>query len=251
MKAKCSTARGNHGSRVNWRRRRLTATFCALTVPLLALTGCTHGKQQDARLRRVVVRRLAADQGLDGANIDVAAADGVVTLSGVTNTNAQRSAAGADANIVGAVTQVINKIESLEALQATLQQRLAADSALQGTLLRASVGHGSMALSGQVASTGQRMAADEIAPGASQGIAAVLSVRTSVMPQGGCSVARAGICSAFVRGVAPFRVCMSARARICRFKSVDAPRASSTNFGPPVRNSSGVPGGANAKFRRC
>lgn len=163
MKAKCSTARGNHGSRVNWRRRRLSATLCALTLPLLALSGCARGKQQDARLRRVVVRRLAADRDLNGANISVAAANGVVTLSGVTNTNAQRAAAAADANIVGAVTQVVNRIKSLQELQATLQKRLAADSALKGALVQASAGNGRVTLSGQVASAAEKTAAETIA----------------------------------------------------------------------------------------
>lgn len=163
MKAKCSTARGNHGSRVNWRRRRLTATFCALTVPLLALTGCAHGKQQDARLRRVVARRLAADRGLDGANVNVAAANGVVTLSGVTNTNAQRSAAAADANIVGAVTQVVNRIESLEALQAALQAKLAADPAFKGTSIVVTVGPEAATLTGQVGSREQKSTAENMA----------------------------------------------------------------------------------------
>lgn len=163
MKVKFSVARGDGRSRLNWQSRRLSAKVCVLTLPLLLLAGCSQGKRQDSRLRGVVMRRIAADGGLDGANITVAAANGVVTLSGVANTNAQRSAAAADANIVGAVTHVVNEIESLQELQATLQQRLAADSALKAAFVQASAGNGSMTLSGQVASAEQKSAAEAIA----------------------------------------------------------------------------------------
>lgn len=139
-----------------WQKR--SATFCILVAAVLS-AGCSQRNTAEARLRQLVTARIAKDQQLQGQSIAVAAKGDVVTLAGVTQTDAQRQAAAADANIVGAVTQVVNRITSLQTLQAALQAKLDADPALKGASIVATVGPKAATLTGQAGSNGQKFAA--------------------------------------------------------------------------------------------
>lgn len=77
---------------------------------LAGLTACSHQPSaQDQQLATSVQNQIAADPALQGQQVQVAAQNGVVTLSGTTATEAQRVAAARDARVPGA-TQVINQI---------------------------------------------------------------------------------------------------------------------------------------------
>ncbi len=148
------------------RRSVAGAKFCILLCICLLiglLAGCSQRNAENARLAQAVRQRLTADSQLRGLSIGVTADNGVVTLSGVTATDAQRQAGATDANIIGAVTRVSDEIVSLQTLRAALQQKLGSDPALKGASIFAAIANNTATLTGEVRDSGQSAAAEAIA----------------------------------------------------------------------------------------
>lgn len=92
-------------------RTRLLFATGAAAVLALASAACSKGVagSQDQAVAAAVQSKLNADPALQGANIQAAALNGVVTLSGTVTSDSARTAAAADAQVPGA-TQVNNQI---------------------------------------------------------------------------------------------------------------------------------------------
>src|SRR5579864_3857245 len=83
---------------------------CVLAVVLSLGLGCAK-KPDDAKISSDVQSKFSQDSGLSTKQLNVQAAEGVVTLSGTVDNDAQREAAGKQAASVAGVKTVINNLE--------------------------------------------------------------------------------------------------------------------------------------------
>jgi hypothetical protein len=95
----------------------------ALLAVLMVSVGCTKAPN-DAQLTSNIQNKLVADSGLQGKQLGVKAEDGMVTLTGTVDNDAQREAAARYAASEPGVKQVINNLQvaappPVEAAQAT------------------------------------------------------------------------------------------------------------------------------------
>ena len=88
-------------------RAAIVAAFCVLLG--ISALACKSGPD-DAALTTSVKAKIAADAALKTAKVDVATKDGVVTLTGTVDTDAEKTAAGTAAKGVEGVKQVTNNL---------------------------------------------------------------------------------------------------------------------------------------------
>ncbi|MCZ6515345.1 MAG: BON domain-containing protein [Acidobacteria bacterium] len=81
-----------------------------LAVCLMTLSGCAPSDQE---LKTNVQREILSQMKIDGVQIEVAAQDGVVTLSGTVESDLRKEQAGKIAGVVEDVKQVNNQLEVL------------------------------------------------------------------------------------------------------------------------------------------
>jgi BON domain len=92
------------------KRISLPATSVVLAIILASGMGCAR-KADDAKISAEVQGKFSQDSGLSSKQLTVQAADGVVTLSGTVDNDAQRDAAGRQAASVSGVRTVINDLQ--------------------------------------------------------------------------------------------------------------------------------------------
>jgi len=91
------------------RQSPLSYTFLLAIILGLGL-GCAR-KPDDTKVASAIQDKFSQDSGLGGKQLVVKAENGVVTLSGTVDTDAQREAAGRQAASVSGVKTVINNLE--------------------------------------------------------------------------------------------------------------------------------------------
>jgi hypothetical protein len=87
-------------------------------VPLLALAviaGCSRATRSDAQVASDVQNKIYSDAAVQSRQISVQAANGVVTLNGTVNSDAERVAAANDAGAIDGVKTVINNLQTEQA----------------------------------------------------------------------------------------------------------------------------------------
>ena len=87
-----------------------TLVLISFTAALLSLAACKSHNRTDAQVASDIQTRLNADQAVHNKQIAVLAANGVVTLSGSVNSDAERSAVAGDAASVNGVRTVVNNL---------------------------------------------------------------------------------------------------------------------------------------------
>lgn len=92
------------------KRISLPATSVVLAIILASGMGCAR-KADDAKISAEVQGKFSQDSGLSSKQLTVQAANGVVTLSGTVDNDAQRDAAGRQAASVSGVRTVINDLQ--------------------------------------------------------------------------------------------------------------------------------------------
>jgi hypothetical protein len=90
--------------------RRTALLVCSLVVILLIGTGCSR-KPDDAKITAEIQTRFGQDSGLSTKQLGVESANGVVTLSGTVNNDAERAAASRQAAAVQGVKEVVNNLQ--------------------------------------------------------------------------------------------------------------------------------------------
>ena len=91
-------------------RARVYAGLVLLLAVVAMGAGCAK-TPNDSQVTSQVQEKLSADSGLQGKAITVQTAEGVVTLSGVVENDAQRTAAARYASAVPGIKQVVNNLE--------------------------------------------------------------------------------------------------------------------------------------------
>jgi hyperosmotically inducible protein len=143
-----------------------------------SLVGCnstqTVGEQlDDTRISTAVTAKLAADPEVNPFEIDVDTQDGVVRLSGMVETNTQRSEAEKLARNTDGVTRVINDIklgdptlaENIDDawISTKIKAKIAADPDVNAFNIDVDVLQGVVTLSGEVKTAYAQRRAEEIA----------------------------------------------------------------------------------------
>ncbi len=91
-------------------KRRSPLVVCFILAMTLSLElGCSK-KADDASISRDIQSKFSQDSGLSSKQLTVQSADGVVTLSGTVDNDAQREAASKQAASVAGVKQVLNNL---------------------------------------------------------------------------------------------------------------------------------------------
>jgi outer membrane lipoprotein SlyB len=83
---------------------------CALAIILGITAGCAK-KPDDAKISGDVQTRFSQDSGLSSKQLAVQSANGVVTISGTVDNDAQRDAAARQAAAVAGVKEVVNNLQ--------------------------------------------------------------------------------------------------------------------------------------------
>ncbi len=101
----------------------------AITAATIAATGCNKAVD-DSQIATQVQGKLFSDPAIQSKQITVQSAGGVVTLSGIVNSEGERAAAGAQAAAVEGVKTVVNNL-AVQAAQAAPveQERVSAPAA--------------------------------------------------------------------------------------------------------------------------
>ncbi len=92
------------------RRTFLPVYSCIVTASLILGVGCAK-KLDDAKMSSDIQNKFSQDSGLSSKQLTVQANNGVVTLSGTVDNEAQRDAAGVQAASVAGVKTVINNLQ--------------------------------------------------------------------------------------------------------------------------------------------
>lgn len=92
------------------KRASLSASFLMLAIILGIIVGCAH-KPDDAKISSDIQNKFSQDSGLSSKQLSVQAQDGVVTLAGTVDNDAQRLAASRQAATVEGVRTVINNLQ--------------------------------------------------------------------------------------------------------------------------------------------
>lgn len=154
-------------------------------LPALALCGAGFAERPDQWITGKVLSALVFTKEISGQKIEVDTKDGVVTLNGKTDSEAQRDLAAERARSVEGVKDVVNLIAVKtederrdEAITASVQAALLARRATRSLKLSISTTDGMVTLDGPAKSQGQADLAEKIArsvPGA-RGVANRLTV---------------------------------------------------------------------------
>ena len=99
-----------------------------LAIILSLATACAR-KPDDTKLSAEIQNRFSQDSGLSGKQLTVQASNGVVTLAGNVDNDAQRDAASRQAASVPGVKEVVNNLQVGNASQATPAPETAASAA--------------------------------------------------------------------------------------------------------------------------
>ncbi len=83
---------------------------CLLAIILSLASACAR-KPDDTRISADIQTRFSQDSGLSGKQLSVQASNGVVTLAGTVDNDAQRDAASRQAGAVPGVKEVINNLQ--------------------------------------------------------------------------------------------------------------------------------------------
>src|SRR5262252_1952912 len=91
-----------------------------LLLFLAVLAGCSRpaATRTDAQVASDVQNKIYSDAAVQSRQITVQAANGVVTLNGTVNTDAERAAAANDAGAIDGVKTVVNNLQTQQALVA-------------------------------------------------------------------------------------------------------------------------------------
>ena len=92
------------------KRNYLSVYSCIVAAILVLGVGCAK-KLDDAKMSSDIQNKFSQDSGLSSKQLTVQANNGVVTLSGTVDNQAQRDAAGAQAASVAGVKTVINNLQ--------------------------------------------------------------------------------------------------------------------------------------------
>src|SRR5215469_2213736 len=95
-------------------RLPLSLLAALLALVLGVAVGCNSAQQKaktDAEITNEVQSRFSQDSGLQGKNLSVQAANGVVTIAGTVDNQAQRDAAARQAASIDGVKTVVNNLE--------------------------------------------------------------------------------------------------------------------------------------------
>src|SRR5216684_3378582 len=90
------------------KKHSLSLSLCVLAV-LLSLACAT--KPDDAKVSSDIQSKFSQDSGLSSKQLTVQASNGVVTLSGFVDNDAQRTAAALQAASVAGVKEVVNNLQ--------------------------------------------------------------------------------------------------------------------------------------------
>jgi len=101
------------------RNQRVFSIILLLAVSLAMMVGCSKKPvRTDAQVASDVQNKIYSDAAIQSRQISVQAANGVVTLNGTVNSDAERGAAANDAGAIDGVRTVLNNLEVQQA-QAT------------------------------------------------------------------------------------------------------------------------------------
>ncbi len=92
------------------KRHYFSVYSCIIAASLILGVGCAK-KLDDAKMSSDIQNKFSQDSGLSSKQLAVQANNGVVTLSGTVDNQAQRDAAGAQAASVSGVKTVINNLQ--------------------------------------------------------------------------------------------------------------------------------------------
>ena len=92
------------------KRHSFSLYSCIVAASLILGVGCAK-KLDDAKMSSDIQNKFSQDSGLSSKQLTVQANDGVVTLSGTVDNQAQRDAAGQQAASVAGVKTVINNLQ--------------------------------------------------------------------------------------------------------------------------------------------
>ena len=100
------------------KRRSLLFSSLVLAIALAVGVGCGK-KPNDATISSAIQGKFGQDSGLSNKQLTVQANNGVVTLGGTVDDEAQREAASSQAASVAGVREVVNNLQVRNAPQAT------------------------------------------------------------------------------------------------------------------------------------
>ena len=117
-----------------------------LAVALAVLAGCSRKPTRtDAEIGGEVQNKISSDSSIQNPQIEVQAANGVVTLTGDVNNDAERALAARDAATVEGVKTVVNNLQVQQAKAVapvtTASRRLAEAQQGRGCLRPNQMGH--------------------------------------------------------------------------------------------------------------
>jgi hypothetical protein len=95
---------------LEWIMRSTSLLVCSLVVALLMSTACSR-KPNDAKIAADIQSKFSQDSGLSTKQLGVQSENGVVTLSGTVDNDAQRDIASRDAAAVEGVKEVVNNLQ--------------------------------------------------------------------------------------------------------------------------------------------
>jgi outer membrane lipoprotein SlyB len=90
--------------------RHTSVLVCSLLLALGLGIGCSR-KPNDAKIATDIQSKFSQDSGLSTKQLGVQSENGVVTLSGTVDNDAQRNVASRDAAAVGGVKEVVNNLQ--------------------------------------------------------------------------------------------------------------------------------------------
>src|SRR5258705_5604308 len=90
--------------------KRFSAILILLATILASSMGCAR-KPDDAKISSDIQSRFSLDSGLSSKQLTVQASNGVVTISGFVDNDAQRTAAALQAASVAGVKEVVNNLQ--------------------------------------------------------------------------------------------------------------------------------------------
>jgi len=92
------------------KKHSISVYSCIVVASVILSVGCAK-KLDDAKMSSDIQAKFSQDSGLSSKQLTVQANNGVVTLSGTVDNQAQRDAAGAQAASIAGVKTVINNLE--------------------------------------------------------------------------------------------------------------------------------------------
>ena len=90
---------------------RVSLTLVIFLIGILALSASCARKPNDAKISSDIQNRMSQDSGLSTKQLTVQTSNGVVTLAGFVDNNAQREAAARQAASVEGVKEVVNNLQ--------------------------------------------------------------------------------------------------------------------------------------------